>query len=52
VWETIEQLVDVPASRRETPHVVRQVGWLTRRRPIPDRLHANHGGTPLCRTAV
>lgn len=42
-WEGIEQMVDVPAYRRETPYIVRQIGWLTRRRPIPDRVHWEDG---------
>jgi hypothetical protein len=42
-WETIEQLVDVPVYRRETPLVVRQIGWLTRRRPVPDRIRWEDG---------
>src|SRR5579883_187318 len=43
MWERIEQLVDVPAYRRETPYIVRQIGWLTRRRPIPDRIRWEDG---------
>lgn len=42
-WERIEQMVDVPAYRRETPSVVRQIGWLTRRRPIPDQIRWEDG---------
>ena len=42
-WEKIEQMVDVPAYRRETPYVVRQIGWLTRRRPIPDHIRWENG---------
>jgi hypothetical protein len=42
-WERIEQMVDVPAYRRDTPHVVRQIGWLTRRRPIPNQVRWEDG---------
>jgi hypothetical protein len=42
-WERIERMVDVPAYRRDTPHVVRQIGWLARRRPIPDRIRWEDG---------
>lgn len=37
-WGRIERMVDVAAYRGETPQIVRQIGWLTRRRPIPDRV--------------
>jgi hypothetical protein len=42
-WERIEQMVDVPAYRRETPYIVRQIGWVSRRRPIPDRIRWEDG---------
>ena len=42
-WERIEQMVDVEAYRRETPYVVRQIGELTHRRPIPDRIRWEDG---------
>lgn len=42
-WEKIEQMVDIPAYRSRTPYVVRQIGWLTRRRPIPDRIRWEDG---------
>ncbi|SRR5579875_2343826 len=42
-WERIEQMIDVPAYRRETPYIIRQIGWLTRRRPIPDHVRWEDG---------
>jgi hypothetical protein len=42
-WERIEQMVDVAAYRREMPHVVRQIGFLTHRRPIPDKIRWEDG---------
>lgn len=42
-WVRIEQLVDVPAYQRETPWIVRQIGWLTRRRPVPDCIRWEDG---------
>lgn len=42
-WERIDQLVDVSAYRRDTPYTIRQIGVLTRRRPIPDRIRWEDG---------
>ena len=44
-WGRIELLVDVARFRRETPYVVRQIGVLTRRRPIPDQIRWEDGRT-------
>ena len=42
-WGQIELLVDVAAYRRETPYVIRQIGVLTHRRPIPDQIRWEDG---------
>jgi hypothetical protein len=42
-WERIEQMVNVEAYRRETPYVIRQIGELTRRRPIPNTIRWEDG---------
>ena len=42
-WGHIELLVDVAAYRRETPYVIRQIGVLTRRRPIPNQIRWEDG---------
>jgi hypothetical protein len=42
-WERIEQMVNVEAYRRETPYVIRQIGVLTRRRPIPNTIRWEDG---------
>lgn len=42
-WERIEQMVDVEEYRRQTPYVIRQIGVLTNRRPIPDQIRWEDG---------
>ncbi len=42
-WGQIELLVDVAAYRRETPYVIRQIGVLSHRRPIPDQIRWEDG---------
>jgi len=42
-WGRIELLVDVAAYRRETPYVIRQIGVLSRRRPIPNQIRWEDG---------
>lgn len=42
-WGQFELLVDVAAYRRDTPYVIRQIGVLTHRRPIPDQIRWEDG---------
>lgn len=44
-WEQIEQMVDTAAFQRETPYVIRQIGEVSNRRPIPDRVRWEDGRT-------
>jgi hypothetical protein len=43
--DAIERTIDIPAYHRETPYRTRQIGTVTRRRPIPDRIQWEDGLT-------
>lgn len=40
---SIEQTIDIPAYHRETPYKTRQIGTVTRSRPVPDRIKWEDG---------
>jgi len=40
---TVERLIDLPAYHTDTPYRVRQIGEVTRRRPIPDKVRWEDG---------
>ncbi len=40
---TVERMIDVPMYNRESPYTYRQIGTVTRRRPIPDRVQWEDG---------
>jgi len=40
---TVERMIDMPAHHRETPYFTRQIGMVTRRRPVPDRIQWEDG---------
>jgi hypothetical protein len=42
---SIERMIDLPAYLREAPYSIRQIGTVTRRRPIPDRIRWEDGQT-------
>lgn len=42
---SVERMIDLPTYYRETPYSFRQIGTVTRRRPLPDRIQWEDGLT-------
>ncbi len=43
LWQTLESLIDVPTYKNTTPLTIRQIGKVTRCRPLPEQIQWEDG---------